>query len=156
MIISSEQVFWIKAMERPLLHQRDYEPIVLHRSEGLGFQLSEQVIKMESNHLSKQSANRGEFGACLCVYMNCSALWSVCKGSFDHRLRSSATTMRSETLDSTVWTVFRSPMLRNTASKVALLRKSWMQWQERDYPSNVFLKGFLIGQLCATTSALYT
>ena len=29
MIISSEQVFWIKDMERPLLHQRDYEPIVL-------------------------------------------------------------------------------------------------------------------------------
>ena len=59
MIISSEQVFWIKDMERPLLHQRDYEPIVLHRSEGLEFQLSEQVIKMESNLLFKQLENRG-------------------------------------------------------------------------------------------------
>ena len=57
MIISSEQVFWIKDMERPLLHQRDYEPIVFHRSEGLEFQLSEQVIKMESNLLFKQTAD---------------------------------------------------------------------------------------------------
>ena len=46
MITPSEQVFWIKDMERLSLLQRDYEPSFFHRSEGLEFQLSEQVVKM--------------------------------------------------------------------------------------------------------------
>ena len=46
-------------MDDPFSPKLEHEPTELHNGEGLEFQLSEQVVEIESNLVFKQLGNRG-------------------------------------------------------------------------------------------------
>ena len=56
--VPSEQVIWLRDMERPLLPQCGYKPISFHRGGGLEFQPLRQVVGLEFDRLLKNIESR--------------------------------------------------------------------------------------------------